>query len=681
MSTTAGAGSPPLTDPVSVRSVLPSGLTKLLWELRDAYEESTGETVRVSKLLLDRTAFVEFLGVASRCSDERVGNVISRIRAVAPDLLPAGEAPVAKVAPPRPAPLPVSAGPGLSTPPPMPVTAAPLPAPAGPEAAPPADRPPSAAEVAAEHRALIERSKATDGELHPAAARGPSVPGAPSSGGLFERARSIAGFIAAVLLSLAAMRYLVSDSRPVATATPAPSAVAVPAAAPAVVPVAAKAPAAPAPAPPADPVAALFAGPATTAIRIHGSNTVGEKLSPSLVEAFLKSKGSTLVAARSGASPEEKEMRARIPGRQDVAAVEVFAHGSSTAFADLGQGTATIGQSSRRIKPEERDALLAVSGDLTLPSGEHVIALDGVAVIVHPSNGIGTLTLAQLAKLFAGEVQDWSELGGRPGPVRVIARDEKSGTWDTFKSLVLGPAKKELKPGATRLESSGDLVKAVAADPSAIGFVGLPYVRESVAAVALSSDEGGLALLPTPFTVSTEDYPLSRRLYLYTPTTKDDSWAREFVDFAISDAGQRVVAENGFVSQTPRSEKVRSEPFQPAAYRALAGEGERLSLNFRFESGRDGLDNKAVRDLERLVRWLAANPAREVVLVGFADTSGDAKRNTALSLQRARSVERELLSRGIRPAEVKGLGQALPVAANTTEDGRNRNRRVEVWVR
>lgn len=677
MSTTS-AGLPSPSRPVSIRSVLPAGLTKLLWELRDAYEANSGETVAVTRLLLDRDAFIEFVTRASRCNDQRVGDAVARIRAIVPDLVASasgieegtGQPAAVSMAEETPAAV-LASGQALE--------AAPEP---GLEASSATSSEPSHAEINAELQGLLERLRRAE------ASPPPSSP--PPSGSPFERARTIAGFVAAVLLSLVAARQLLTDpSRP--GATPSLRAAEIVSAAPAAVvtgtPEHGASTAKPATAETdptanaADPAAALFRAQATTALRIHGSNTVGERLMPNLVEAFLRSRGAPLAVAKKGSVAEEKEVRARVPGSEGVIAVDISAHGSTTAFTDLAAGSATIGQSSRRIKPEERDALLEKDGDLTLPGAEHVLALDGVAVIVHPSSGVASLGLGQVARIFSGEVKDWSEVGGRPGPIHLVARDDKSGTWDTFRSLVLSPTRKELPPSASRLESSGELVQAVAADPAAIGFVGLPYVRDDVRALPLSADDGGLALLPTPFTVGTEDYPLSRRLYLYTPTSHDDAWARDFVEFALSDAGQRVVADSGFVSQAPRPEKVRMESFQPAAYRALAGEAERLSVNFRFESGRDVLDNKAVRDLDRLVHWLVANPSRQVVLLGFTDASGDSSRNTALSLQRARSVERELVTRGIRPADVRGFGQALPVATNATEDGRNRNRRVEVWVR
>lgn len=663
MSNTSDVSAYPTTAPVSVRQGLPAGFTRLLWELRDAYEECTGESVRASKLLLDRAAFVEFLGIASQRREEKVRRAVAKIRATAPDLLPATPDGIDSA--------PSTDSPGPQTPV-QPAGAAPL-------------RRPSAEEIDAEHKALLERVRAAEAAAARLAAPYAAGFSPPAVASAFDRARAIAGFFAAILVSLAAARYLVSiprsqeDRAPMLPRQESPAA---PVPIPAPVGAVAVAPAAPAAAGgPVDETAALFAVPVSPSIRIHGSNTVGEKLTPNLVEAFLRSRGASVTGARAGAAIDQKEIRAHIPGRDTPFAVEVFAHGSATAFTDLQAGTASVGQSSRRIKPEEREALLPKAGDLATSAGEHVLALDGVAVIVHPSRTVSSLSLAQLARIFSGEVHDWSELGGQPGAIRVVARDEKSGTWDTFKSLVLSPSKKDLAVGATRVESSSELVRDVAADPGAIGFVGLPYVRDTVKALPLSADERGLALLPTAFTIGTEDYPLSRRLYLYTPTDGNDPWVRDFVEFALSDAGQRVVAETGFVSQTPRAEKVRSEPFQPSAYRRLTADAERLSLNFRFESGSDALDSKSVRDLDRLVHWLVSNPSRQVVLLGFTDASGDAKRNDALSLQRARRVADELRTRGIQPAQILGLGQAMPVATNASDDGRNRNRRVEVWLR
>src|SRR5690606_39821510 len=108
--------------------------------------------------------------------------------------------------------------------------------------------------------------------------------------------------------------------------------------------------------------------------------------------------------------------------------VSVAAHGSGTGFVGLQDGSADLAASSRPIKGGEAEALKGL-GDLRSLDGEQVIAIDGLAIIVHPRNPIASLTTAQLAAVFAGEIRDWSALGGTPGAISLYARDDKSGTY------------------------------------------------------------------------------------------------------------------------------------------------------------------------------------------------------------------------------------------------------------
>src|SRR5262249_51894303 len=142
--------------------------------------------------------------------------------------------------------------------------------------------------------------------------------------------------------------------------------------------------------------------------------------------------------------------------------------------------------------------------------------LDGIAVIVNAANPLRSLSKDEVRRIFSGEINDWQQAGrSDAGSIRVLARDEKSGTWDTFKNLVLGAT--PLASSAQRIEDSRQLSDRVATDRNAIGFVGLPFVR-SAKALAVS-DAGTRPTFPTALTVATEDYPLSRRLYLYTPSS------------------------------------------------------------------------------------------------------------------------------------------------------------------
>lgn len=428
---------------------------------------------------------------------------------------------------------------------------------------------------------------------------------------------------------------------------------------------------------PVAPVAALPAA-APVKLRIHGSNTIGAELAPALVERFLARRGASDVRRVPGARAEEMRIEATLPGSEGRIAIELAAHGSGTAFTGLADGRADVGAASRPVRGEEIRKLAAL-GDFSSPAAEHVIGLDGVAIIVHPANPLRSLSREQVAKLFAGEIRDWAELGGRPGPVHIYARDERSGTWDTFQSLVLGKAY-PLSPEAQRFESSPELSDRVATDAGGIGFIGLPYVR--MARALAIGDGNAVPSAPSPFTVATEDYPLSRRLFFYLAPTGDNRMARELVEFALENDGQQVVEAHGFISQRVAPQRVALSPNAPKEYESLTRDALRLSVNFRFRPGSGLLDGKAQRDLRRVTDYLAQaeNRSRQVLLFGFTDARGSPEQNLRLSQQRAQEIARELQARGIQTRVVRGFGPANPVAADDSPSGQERNRRVEIWV-
>jgi phosphate transport system substrate-binding protein len=149
---------------------------------------------------------------------------------------------------------------------------------------------------------------------------------------------------------------------------------------------------------------------------------------------------------------------------------------------------------------------------------------------------------------------------------------------------------------------------------------------------------------------------------------------------AISEQGQKLVEQAGLISQNIKVEKTLPLTEAPTSYNKYAETAERLSLNFRFNHGENDLDNKGKRDLERLIRFMEQNSNRRLVLMGFSDSTGDDLVNTELALRRAKAIERELVSRGIPVRSVESYGELLPIANNDTDAGRERNRRVEVWV-
>ena len=413
-------------------------------------------------------------------------------------------------------------------------------------------------------------------------------------------------------------------------------------------------------------------------LRLQGSNTINAQLGPALAKALLRRHGMQAVETRPSTTANELQVVGTGPAGQRIT-IDIAAHGSGTGFSALKGGRTDIAAASRPIKASEV-AELASMGDLKSAAGEQVIAIDGVAVIVHPRNPLRQLDTTQLAQIFSGEVRDWQELGGRPGAIHLYARDEQSGTYETFKELVLNRHGKRLAPDAKRFESSEQLSDEISHDPAGVGFIGLPYVR-TAKALAVADGESK-PMLPTVDLIATEDYPLSRRLFLYVSPRAHHRWAQAFVQFAQSAEGQALVAENGFVAQTVQAVKVRPTAQMPADYQALTREAERLSVNFRFAQGSARLDNKAQVDLKRVVDFLKARDKlnQRVTLVGFGDAKSDPARASLLSRLRAMAVRRELQKNGVFLHEILGLGDEMPVATNDADDGRNKNRRVEVWV-
>jgi len=432
----------------------------------------------------------------------------------------------------------------------------------------------------------------------------------------------------------------------------------------------------------ASPLAVSGAMPAVPAdgsavLRIQGSNTVGAKLAPMLVAGLFEAQGLGSVRITSAGRENEQRISALDSTGRTLHAL-VAAHGTGTGFAGLKDGSADLAAASRPIKDSEYESLTRL-GDLRSAQAEQIIAIDGLAIIVHPNNRIASLSVEQVAKLFAGEIQNWRELGGDDLAVELHARDDQSGTYDTFKELVLSTQSKTLAGSAARYESNDQLSEIVSRRPGAIGFVGLASVGNSKALAIADGDSQ--PMLPTTALVATEDYPLSRRLFLYANPAEQSDWTRAYLDFVHSAAGQSIVDKSGYVAQAITAIELPAQASMPQLYRDLASQAQRLTVNFRFAEGSARLDNKAQRDVGRLIDYLQSNHKQmnAAVLVGFGDAKGDPARTALLSKLRAMAVRRELSRGGILVKDINGLGDQLPVASNS-ESGRIKNRRVEVWV-
>ncbi len=439
-----------------------------------------------------------------------------------------------------------------------------------------------------------------------------------------------------------------------------------------------------------------------TVLRIHGSNTIGAKLAPKLVVGFLKSQGLTNVTIDT--QGVETFIKFETPGKDSIGLVEIKAHGSSTAFYEadplkklgLAGGFCDLGMASRQIKEEESSRLKKLGhGDLTLLSSEYPIALDGVAVILNPKNKVSALSSQQIADVFSGKIKNWKQLGGEDLAINLYARDEQSGTWETFNTRVLEQFSYKLaEKNVKRFEDSSLLARAVGADPAGIGFCGLAYVDTSVKGLAVSSKEGLTAFQPTRLTVKTQDYPLSRILYFYLPS-KSSTFSYDFVKFTMSNDGQKIVDEAGLIGQGLSSakditnadvykENLIKDKNVPELYKNLIKNADRrdTQANIRFAVGSMEPDTNSTNNLNRLADFLAqaGNENKKVTLIGFTDNQGSNSANLELSKKRAAFIEDLLKAKGVRNIISDGLGEIMPVADNSSDKQRHSNRRVEIWL-
>src|SRR5947207_9606686 len=242
---------------------------------------------------------------------------------------------------------------------------------------------------------------------------------------------------------------------------------------------------------------------------IKGSDTLGAKLVPQLAEEF----------------------KAQHPGTT----FNIAAEGSTTGIAAIIDGTAQIGMSSRPTKPEE--AAAAKAKGVTFK--ETIVAYDGIAVIVNSANPVKALTKKQVEQIFTGNVTDWSAVGGSGGKISIYTRNTSSGTYSDFKELAM--KKRDYAGGSQKMAGNEQIAAEVGKNPNGVGYVGLAYTKAG--GIKVMPIDG---VLPSNQTVHAKTYPYARPTFYYT-NGEPAGLAKQFLDFTIGSAGQKIVAQVGFV--------------------------------------------------------------------------------------------------------------------------------------
>jgi phosphate transport system substrate-binding protein len=222
--------------------------------------------------------------------------------------------------------------------------------------------------------------------------------------------------------------------------------------------------------------------------------------------------------------------------------------GSGVGIAALIDGTVQIANSSRPLKQDEIEKARARHG---VDPVEIVAGYDALAVFVHRDNPVDRLTLAQIEAIYAekGTLLRWSELGvtNRSCPRDTIirlSRQSSSGTYDFFREVALG--RHDFKLGTLELNGSKEVVELVSHTPCAIGYSGMGYATPAVKMLSIARDDKSPAVAPSAVSALDRSYPIARPLYVFT-VGKRHGETQRYIDWILSDAGQRIVAKVGYV--------------------------------------------------------------------------------------------------------------------------------------
>ncbi|WP_372836135.1 substrate-binding domain-containing protein, partial [Puniceibacterium confluentis] len=394
-------------------------------------------------------------------------------------------------------------------------------------------------------------------------------------------------------------------------------------------------------------------------LSVSGSATAGSVLMPALIEGFARRNG--LTAERAATDPTHftyalmQTDTGRLVGRFGFRVTN-----TDEGFADLLADEADIVMALREIRPAEvrlaRDAGL---GNLLEANRSRVLALDAMVPVVAGANPVQSISLPQLARIAAGKLTNWRELGGPDAPVILHLRDPRSGLAQGFEDRVLRPARFSLREDVVRHASNAALSEAVARDPFGIGIASFSELGNTRPLVL--SGDCGFALRGTRRNVKTEDYPLTAPMFLYLPARRLPALAREFLTYVRSAPAQIVIRRAGFVDQAVEEVPLdlQGDRIANAISVAEGAEGlhelqrmistlapmRRLTTSFRFETGSARLDAQSRSNVLQLAQALEDGDydARHLVFVGFSDGDGPAATNLSIAARRAETVRNAVL--------------------------------------
>ena len=440
---------------------------------------------------------------------------------------------------------------------------------------------------------------------------------------------------------------------------------------------------------------------------IVGLGVMASRLMPGILSSYAQSVGAQV----SNTAAESYDLTNTED--EEIIRISLYDTFSSNSLSDLPSTQAAIALTSKPLLPEEIANLNLEqqsdqsSNDDTESISEidinrnQVVGLNAITIVTAEENPVNAISTSDIAKVFSGEYDNWSDLGGRNASITLYGPQPDSELAKSFEAQIADTQDDEEFQLSQDIFFFDNIAERVAVNPNGIGYT---YFKNSEPAKVL--DVVGVCGMTTPannFTIKAEEYPLTQRLYAYRLAQAEAEQADTLLNFMQSDAGQDSVASNGLVNQRDISSSIGDQGIRFAnaiiantnsAESELLGQmvtqiidSQRLSTTFRFKTGSDQMDERAQADIVRLAEKLQSpgGNGSEVYLIGFTDSVGDFELNQEVSLRRANQVRDALIEADADLAErvsilPAGFGEIAPVACNETARGRSINRRVEVWM-
>lgn len=249
---------------------------------------------------------------------------------------------------------------------------------------------------------------------------------------------------------------------------------------------------------------------------------------------FEKQQGQIDIAGGTAHIPVMKQAAQEIMEFNPDIRITITGGGSGVGVQKVGEGLVQIGNTGRPLKANEIEKY----GLVSFP-----FAIDGVAITVNPENPISNLTQEQLIDIFSGKVTNWKEVGGQDAIISLYAREDGSGTRDTFEELAL--KKTPTVISANIVNSNGAMKTAIQQDPNAIGYISIGHLNDNIKGVALD----GVA--PTQENTLNGEYIVSRSLFMNTKG-EPEGIVKSFIDYIYSDRGQEIITDVGFLPINPK---------------------------------------------------------------------------------------------------------------------------------